>query len=297
MGKTEAPWSSDRQLGLDEVPEILGEQFPELEGLPVRFLDAGWDSEAFEVDERWIFRFPKRQNVVEHLETELLVLPLIAPRLPLPVPRPRFRGQASARFPYPFMGYPKIPGSPLDSLPAGTLRVEGILEALLGFLEALHATPLEGAVAGVRGWPVGEELGARIRRLGLSDEPLIVSSLRQFDTGGSPAPAHRLVHDDLGMEHVLIDPQSSEVTGIIDWGDLNLGDPASDFVGLLEWAGLGPLRQALDRGTYPADPSLLERAQNGLIRNHLYDWCDGVEYDDPEMRSAARRALSEWVVA
>ncbi len=293
--ETPAPWTSDRQLDLDEVAEIVGEQFPELAGRPVKFLDAGWDSEAVEIDERWIFRFPKRQNVVEHLETELLVLPQIAPQLPLPIPSPRFRGEASERFPYPFMGYPKISGTPLDSLQADALRLDAILETLLSFLEALHAIPLQGAVAQVRGWPVGEELEARILRLGLSEEPLVVSALRRLETECSPSPASRLVHADLGMEHVLIDPQSSEVTGIIDWGDLDVDDPASDFVGLLDWAGPGPLRQALDRSTYPADPELLERAERGLIRVHLFNWCDGVEYDVSEMRSGARKALSDWV--
>ena len=295
--ETSAPWSSDRELDLDEVAEILGEQFPDLSGQPLRFLQAGWDSEAFEVDERWIFRFPKRQDVVEHLETEILVLPLLASRLPIPVPRPRFHGEPSARFPYPFMGYPKISGVPLDELPASALRTDAILEAVVEFLEALHAMPLEGPIAQVRGWPAGEELEARILRLGLSEEPLVVSSLRRLGTEGSPAPVSRLVHDDLGIEHVLIDPQSSEVTGIIDWGDLNIGDPASDFVGLLEWVGLERLRQVVERSTYPADPALLERAVHGFIRNHLFSWCDGIEYDVRGMRSGSRKALSEWVVA
>ncbi|MEM6706374.1 MAG: phosphotransferase [Acidobacteriota bacterium] len=293
--ETAAPWSSDRLLTLDQVAEILREQFPELADRPLRSLAAGWDSEAFEVDERWIFRFPKRQNVVEHLETELSVLPLLAPQLPLPVPSPRFHGEASERFPYPFMGYAKLPGAPLDEVPARALRIDAVLDALVAFLEVLHATPLEGAVAQVRGWPVGEDLEARILRLGLSEEPLIASALRRLQREISPPPAPRLVHDDLGMEHVLIDPQGSEVTGIIDWGDMNLGDPAHDFVGLLAWVGDAPLRRALDRSTYPADPALLGRARHGLIRGHLHGWCDGVEHDAQEMRSGARRALGELV--
>ena len=293
--ETEAPWKSDRDLEPDAVAEILGEQFPELAGRPVRFLQAGWDSEAFEIDERWIFRFPKRQDVVEHLETELLVLPLIAPRLPLLVPRPHFHGEVSARFPYPFMGYRKIPGAPLDQQAADALRVDTILDSLVSFLEALHATPLGGPMAQVRGWPVGEELEARIHRLGLSEEPLIASSLCLLGTKCPPATDPRLVHDDLGMEHVLIDPHSSQVTGIIDWGDLNIGDPACDFVGLLEWAGLEPLRRALDRSTYPADQALLERSLHGLVRIHLSSWCDGIEFDIQGMRADARRALSQWV--
>jgi aminoglycoside phosphotransferase (APT) family kinase protein len=39
-------------------------------------------------------------------------------------------------------------------------------------------------------------------------------------------------HNDLGIEHVLIDPGTWTVTGIIDWSDAAIVDPAIDF-GLL----------------------------------------------------------------
>jgi len=45
-------------------------------------------------------------------------------------------------------------------------------------------------------------------------------------------------HNDLGIEHVLIDPIVWTVTGIIDWGDAAIVDPAYDF-GLL-YRDLGP---------------------------------------------------------
>jgi aminoglycoside phosphotransferase (APT) family kinase protein len=45
-------------------------------------------------------------------------------------------------------------------------------------------------------------------------------------------------HNDLGIEHVLIDPATWTVTGIIDWSDAAVVDPACDF-GLLH-RDLGP---------------------------------------------------------
>jgi len=39
-------------------------------------------------------------------------------------------------------------------------------------------------------------------------------------------------HNDLGIEHVLGTPATAAVTGVIDWGDAALIDPACDF-GLL----------------------------------------------------------------
>ncbi len=55
-----------------------------------------------------------------------------------------------------------------------------------------------------------------------------------------PSDRHGLVfsHNDLGIEHVLVDPVTWAVTGIIDWSDAAVTDPAYDF-GLL-YRDLGP---------------------------------------------------------
>jgi aminoglycoside phosphotransferase (APT) family kinase protein len=49
-------------------------------------------------------------------------------------------------------------------------------------------------------------------------------------------------HNDLGTEHVLVDPDTWTVTGIIDWSDAAIIDPAIDF-GLL-YRDLGPTARA-----------------------------------------------------
>jgi aminoglycoside phosphotransferase (APT) family kinase protein len=58
----------------------------------------------------------------------------------------------------------------------------------------------------------------------------------------APPPAARYApafsHNDLGIEHVLVDPVALMVTGVIDWSDAAIVDPACDF-GLL-YRDLGP---------------------------------------------------------
>ena len=41
-----------------------------------------------------------------------------------------------------------------------------------------------------------------------------------------------LIHCDLACEHIFCDPVRGVLTGVIDWGDVTIGDPALDFVGL-----------------------------------------------------------------
>ena len=69
-------------------------------------------------------------------------------------------------------------------------------------------------------------------------------------------------HNDLGIEHVLVDPVAWTVTGIIDWSDAAIVDPAHDF-GLV-YRDLGPaaFRVAIGRCRADADDvaALSERA-------------------------------------
>jgi aminoglycoside phosphotransferase (APT) family kinase protein len=58
-------------------------------------------------------------------------------------------------------------------------------------------------------------------------------------------------HNDLGIEHVLIDSSTRAITGVIDWSDAALTDPAYDF-GLL-YRDLGPTALDLALDAYQAD--------------------------------------------
>ncbi|MFV0307555.1 MAG: phosphotransferase [Desertimonas sp.] len=59
----------------------------------------------------------------------------------------------------------------------------------------------------------------------------------------APTPAELVfTHNDLGGEHVLVDPSGLTISGIIDWTDAAIADPAADVGRLLR--DLGP--QVLD---------------------------------------------------
>ena len=40
-----------------------------------------------------------------------------------------------------------------------------------------------------------------------------------------------LIHRDLDDAHVLVDAEHGQITGVIDFGDVCVGDPALDFAG------------------------------------------------------------------
>jgi aminoglycoside 2''-phosphotransferase len=66
-----------------------------------------------------------------------------------------------------------------------------------------------------------------------------------------------VIHGDLAPYHVLHDPQSDELTGILDFGVAGLGDPAVDFGCLLSVWG-EKYTAGLTR-TWPATVGLADR--------------------------------------
>lgn len=103
------------------------------------------------------------------------------------------------------------------------------------------------------------------------------------------------VHGDLGTEHVLVD--SDEVTGIVEWSEARVADPADD----LAWLAIGPAEPALATalGAYGAargerpDPHLARRARlAGELA--LARWLmHGVTADDELIIDDARHMLAD----
>jgi len=68
-----------------------------------------------------------------------------------------------------------------------------------------------------------------------------------------------LVHGDLAPYHILVDAETSRLTGAIDFGTAGLGDPADDIGALLAHVG-GSLVELM-RPAYPIDEATWARAR------------------------------------
>jgi aminoglycoside 2''-phosphotransferase len=58
---------------------------------------------------------------------------------------------------------------------------------------------------------------------------------------------------------VLCDPTTGHLTGVIDWGDAGIDDPAVDFAGISRQLGEDFARQMLAAYHLPLDASFLRR--------------------------------------
>lgn len=235
-------WSSERVIDAPMARALIAEQFPALAPTVVEPLGHGFDNTAYLVDDTWVFRFPRRAVAAPLILREAAVLPTIAQRVPLPIPVPEHIGRPSARFPWPFAGYRALAGTTACAAVLSEDQRAAAAVPLGRFLAALHAFPAARARAlGV----IGDELGrvdvlartvkakatlAGLQRVGLVDAALVerCEAVLQATPTNAQRPLLRLVHGDLYARHVLVGPEG-EPAGVIDWGDLHLGDPAVDL--------------------------------------------------------------------
>ncbi|MEU6409424.1 phosphotransferase [Microbispora sp. NPDC046933] len=253
-------------------------------GLTDEWGGTGWDSLARVARGRWVERRPRRPEVAARLLMETRLMPWLAPRLPLPVPVPHVLHREPL-----VVRHEMVAGDPLETFDAVSGRTLG------AFLRALHATDPAEAVR--QGAPPARE-ALRERAATVEDFRTRVVPLLPDDRRGAASalldavaalPAGALVHGDLGPEHVLA--RDGAVSGVIDFGDAHVGDPALD----LAWAlhGAPPAFARAVAAEYGAAPELTERA---LLWHRLGPWHEVTYGLDTGDRDTVRSGL-EGVLA
>ncbi len=253
-------WDAEHALDATAARDLLAGQFPELALDSVLPLGIGFDNTVYLVDGTWVFRFPRREVAVPLIDRELAVLPGLAARLPLAVPVPELLGVPADGYPWPFWGGRLVPGVELAEAQLPDASREPLATQVGGFLQALHDPqvahdlggplphdPMRRGTPSTRG-PMAREALDRLAARGSWDSTGDLD--RQIDdviAAADPLPAPTgepvLVHGDLHLRHLLVGADG-RATGVIDWGDCCLADPALDL-SLAYGAFSGPARAAL----------------------------------------------------
>jgi aminoglycoside phosphotransferase (APT) family kinase protein len=171
-----------------------------------------------------------------------------------------------------------VPGDPC----LGVARGHG--EQLGAFLAALHSV---GVVAAVEHGALAAHEAARERQRHRNDfaqhvVPRLPAELRREGLGllvraSQATYTPCLTHADIGPDHVRV--VDGGVTGVIDWLDACVGDPALDLAWALHGASAG--FAAGVRTAYPVTDEIAERARDYHLLGPWYEVLFGLQQDRP----------------
>ena len=240
---------------------LIARRFPDLAGRPVTLIGSGWDNDVWQVsaaasDAAWLVRVPRRALGAEVLPFEAAALPIVEATVARPlgvaVPGSARLGPAPAPdegpvegddFRWPVLAVRRVDGDEVGRVAAPMSARAALAEPLARFLRALHAVPAD-QLAGT-GVPHGRHVTmdpehrvrmvatrfTQARAAGLALPPSVeeVFAAEAATWVGLLPREGILCHGDLHLRHVMVDASGSQLRGIIDWGDVHVGDPAIDL--------------------------------------------------------------------
>ena len=252
-------WSPEIVVEEPLARQLLAAQFPGLEVASMRLAGEGWDNTAWLVDERWLFRFPRREIALDGIAREL-------------ARAARARAAATPADPAAGLRRPAEPGVSVALLRRAPGSGRELAEARLDddgraalarplgrFLRALHEAeiPVELPVDPISRADMRVRVPrARERLAELGYAPPGADDVLAAGIELPPPERLTLVHCDLHLRHAFV--ENGQLSGVIDWGDVCQSDPAVDLV--LVWCTLPPAARHAFFDEYGPVP------ESGLLR-------------------------------
>lgn len=249
------------ELPIDDalVRRLVAAQFPEWAELPLRRVEPGGTVHViYRLGDALSVRLPRREGPTEPGGDELEWLPRLAPLLPVEIPVPVAQGRPGDGYPWFWQVHTWVEGDTVPVAELDAIRAARDLAALVGALQRVDPA---GAPAG-RGIPLAER-----------DEG-IRYWLARFERAAEVTPAWERAlavppwdsppvwhHGDLDVRNWLV--RDGRISGVIDWGELGVGDPAVDV--MVAWKLHSAAARDAFRAALPTDDDTWERARGWVI--------------------------------
>ncbi len=217
------------------VHRLIKAQFPQWAALPIRPVElSGWDNRTFHLGDSMTIRLPSQAHYAAQVEKEQFWLPKLAPFLPLPIPKPLAMGKPQAEYPWPWSVYQWIEGettsiNKISNLSSFALQLAEFLKAL----QTIDAS--EGPEAGPQNFYRGgslkiydAETRQAIQNLSHQVEGKRLTELWEKALNSEWDNPPVWIHGDIALGNLLV--KNGELSAVIDFGQLGIGDPACDLV-------------------------------------------------------------------
>lgn len=266
--------------------------------------EIGQNNDVIMVNDALVFRFPKYEQGIAQLRRETEILKYIEDKVSLPIPAPVYESFDELEPGKVFTGYHLIEGKPFWKESLLELKtdeqVRDLASQLASFLVELHSIPGETASRDLHleaRHPREEmrDLYEKIKDklfpyMSIESQDEVSESFEDFLNGDVLSNFDiALIHGDFGASNILLNQESSEISGIIDFGGCGIGDPAYDFAGLLSCYGEDFFNMCID--LYPNGREIAKRVHFYKSTFALQEALHGIENDD---RQAFENGIKQY---
>ena len=264
----------------------LRKEFPQVKFKSAKLITKGWDHDVLVLDNKLIFRFGKEKLYKTSFAREIKFLKEFSKISNLKVPNYLFQSKDKS-----FGGYEIIKGyelTPKIYKNLSQVKKRKITKDLAKFLTILHSLPLTKAkkfgfknykswkkiLEEKQKWFNKEYYPKMTRYLTTAQNAFIKKFITNFcNSQRSIKPV--LGHYDLSHDHIIMNKDGT-ISGIIDFGDLSIEDPAKEFNGFIDYSNdVDIAKQIYKHYRGPRDPKFLKRCREHFIDRWIFLLYDG----------------------
>ncbi|GGU57961.1 phosphotransferase [Lentzea flava] len=210
------------------VDELIRTQFPRWHGLQItKVAHGGTDHAIYRLGDELAVRLPRIDRAKHQAGRDAVMLPTLAPHLPVAVPEPLALGEPTENYSFPWSVVRWLTGdtATVDAVRADTpVRLAELIHALQGIeVNGEQRAPHRGHAHQERD---DDQVRECIAELG-GDRRLVEVWQEALDAPRWDGPG-RWLHADLHGGNLLF--TDGELTGVVDWGCAGVGDPAGDLM-------------------------------------------------------------------
>ncbi len=228
---------------IEKYLPILVKHYPDITSDKIKLFDDGYDHYVLLVDNLHAFRFPRTEALGESDRVENALLIKFAQISPVAIQQ--ITGHFDNESGINYQTYEFIPGIRLSRKMASSLTEQELVNIAIdmgNFLSSLHSFSKEDALKmGIESLVSPQDYGEYFKEflekdresffslLSVQEQKWIEQSVKDFYILTKDHPFEmRVTHSDMLPEHIIIDPVTHKMNGIIDFS-LRIADPANDF--------------------------------------------------------------------
>ncbi len=245
--------------------DLVNNAFPALKIEKIKKIGEGDTYVAFLINDHYLFKQAKADEGRAQLRKEVLLMENLSGKFSISTPRFILVSPD-----YHFGCYEILPGISFDEYLAENELTKTNAKQVVTFLTTLHAmdpgTMQDGILPVMNYFEEYEQDYEFLKKLTLTffskkQKEIILEkyeSYLSFQKNFEYKP--ELIHNDFSFNHIICDPFSGDITGVIDFGDAAMGDAAYDFFFLYELPQSIFIEQICN--SYPGcDPHFIDRIQ------------------------------------